>query len=320
MEYIDILKRINKAVKRFNKRIPAAQRAAYESVTEELKRLDLKAGNIKATVGNLKIIASVKNKLQRLILSDAYVKELKVFVKTFNEITTLQNDYWKSLEPSYKPVKILKEIRNQAVADTVDRLTENGIAQTIGNEISEILRANITTGGSYRTLQAQLSDKLTGNNGAMVSRVRQITVDAVNTYNAQYTQTVSSDLGFEWYAWQGSELQTSRPFCQAMVENNRYFHVSQIPNLLKGLDVNGKPLEYKDNKTNEIKKVTVSEKTGLPSGFIAGTNVSNFLINRGGYLCGHQAGPVSERLIKRNDPEYYQQVLNTAAYKGWKGL
>ncbi len=314
----DILKRIDKSINKFNSKIPGIQKNVLDNIVEELKRLDLKSGKIKPTVQNIKVLASIRGKLQRLILTDDYVSELKDFVKGFNDITKLQNEYWKSVEKSFTPKTLLKEIKKQAISDTVKKLTESGIGANIEDKLTEILRSNITSGGSYKSLESQLRESLTNtptSDGSLLKYTKQITTDSINQYNAQYTQIVSSDLGFEWYAYQGSEIETSRPFCQAMVENNRYFHVSQLPNLLKGLDAQGNRLKYKDNKTDSIRSVDIYPRTGLPHGFIEGTNEANFFVRRGGHFCGHQARPVSERLV----PEEVKQIVYaTAAYKRWK--
>ena len=318
-DYSDILKAIDEAIENFNSKIPAAQKRAFEGIAEELKRLDTSKGKIKTTVNNLRIIQSIKNKLVRLIVTPEYIKDVKEFVTWFNEITKLQNAYWQSVEKDFSPRPLLREVRRQAIDDTIKNLTHSGIGSTISEQVANILRTNITTGGSYAALTEQLREKLlnTETEGSLQKYTRQITTDSINQYNAQYTQTVSSDLGFEWYAYQGSEIQTSRPFCQAMVENNRYFHISQVPNLLKGLDAQGNRLKYKDNKTDENLTVEIYSKTDLPHGFIPGTNAANFFINRGGYFCGHQARPVSERVVPIEVREF---VYATTAYKNWKNI
>lgn len=317
--YNDIIKKIDQAIARFQKRIPAIQRAVFADLEEQIKRLDTSNGKIKTTVANLRIINSIKGRLLKIVLSPEYIKDVREFAQAFRDITTLQNQYWRQVEASFKPKTFLKEIRKQAIADTVKNLTASGIGETISAQITKILQTNITTGGSYSQLASQLRNSLlnTAGEGSIQKYTRQITTDAINQYNAQYTQAVSSDLGFEWYSYQGSEIMTSRPFCQAMVENNRYFHISQVPNLLKGLDANGKRLKYVDNFDEEEKEVTIYSKTNLPHGFIPGTNPSNFFVNRAGYFCGHQARPVSEALVPVADRE---KVYATPAYKRWKAL
>lgn len=309
-DFSDILKTIDESIEKFNKKIPAAQRRAFEGIAEELKRLDTKNGKIKTTVANLKIIQSIKNKLVRLIVTPEYLKDVKEFVSSFNEITKLQNQYWQSVEKEFTPKVLLREVRKQAISDTIKNLTALGIGSTISEQIATILRTNITTGGSYAQLTEQLREKMldTKTEGALQKYAKQITTDSINQYNAQYTQSVSSDLGFDWFAYQGSDIVTTRPFCDAMTDL-RYFHITEIPRLL-----NAENLYYM--KDGVKTKVPIYDKTELPHGMIPGTNAANFQINRGGYNCGHQIRPVSERLVpldRRNE------VFATAAYQRWKG-
>jgi len=315
----DILSEIKRAVKQFNRTIPDTQRAMYDAINLELRRLDLtNDATIKPTVDNLKIIQSIKNKLHRLIVTPDYLQDVKDFVQSFNAVTVLQNEYWKSVEQKFTPKPILKQIRIQTIRDTVAHLTDMGIEANVTNPIGDLLRMNITTGGSYKAMQDAIGKQLltTETPGLLEKFTTTITKTSLNQYSRQYTQTTSNDLGFEWYSYQGSEIETSRPFCQAMVENNRYFHISQIPQLLTAHAADGEPLTYHDFKTGELKTVRVNPKTGLPIGFIEGTSPDNFLTNAGGWNCGHQPRPVPER----NVPLAVREVVYaTPAYKRWKG-
>lgn len=311
-----ILKAIDAAIKRFNKNIPAAQKDMLAAIQEELKALDINSdGSIKSTVKNIGLIARISRKMQSIIVTDDYREEVKQFAKTFNEVTTLQNQYWKSVEKQYRPPNILAEIRKMTIEDTVAKLMEAGIGVNVGDRIADLLKANITTGGSYKELSKVLTETLTdtkSGSGALTRYAKQVTTDSIHQYNRTYTQTVSSDLGFEWYYYANSEIQTSRPFCQSMVEENTYFHVSQVPDMLKAKD-----MYYTDNRDGKRKPVPINKKTNLPDGFIPGTNPSNFFVYLGGYSCGHQANPVSEAIVPA---DVVAKVKASVAYKRWKGL
>jgi hypothetical protein len=312
-EFSDILKEIESSIKSFNKGIPAAQKKMYQELVTELRRLDLKGDRIKTTVANLKIIQSVKNKLTKFILNDDYLQDVKEFVKSFNTVTKLQNEYWKGVESKFKPGPLLREIRTQAIGDTVKQLTESGIGANIGDAISDILRTNITSGGSYKQLNAQLLESLTDtqkSDGLLTRYSKNITTDSLNSYTRQYNQVVASGIGFEWFAYRGTEIQTSREFCQAMVENRRYFHISEVPALLRA-----EGLEFKDNKDGKVKKVRINPRTNLPYGFIEGTTAENFFVRAGGHGCGHQISGVPERNVPL---ETRDRVYNTPAYHRWK--
>lgn len=309
-DFNDILKEIDGAIRSFNKGIPAAQKAMYQELATELRRLDLNGDKIKATVANLKVIQSIKNKLTKFILNDDYLEDVKEFVKSFNTVTKLQNEYWKGVESKFKPGPLLKEIRTQAISDTVKQLTESGIGANIGDAISDILRTNITSGGSYKSLNAQLLESLTDtekSDGLLTRYSKQITNDSIQQYSRQYTQQVAAGLNMDWYAYQGSDIKTTRPFCDALTDL-RYFHQSEVPRLLRAEDL----YYMKDGKRT---KVPIYERTGLPHGLIEGTNAENFFIRAGGWNCGHAIRPVPERNVPI---EYRDRVYNTSAYQRWK--
>lgn len=311
----DILSRIEEALTRFNKKIPASQRAMLDGIEEELRRLDLKDGRIKPTIANLKVVTSIKNKLLKLILNEDYIGEVKEFAKAFKDVSVLQRQYWTGIESKFKPSSILTEIRNVAITDTVGKLTEAGIGVNIAENITDILRTNITTGGSYKDLMGQLRESLTDtqkSDGLLTRYSKQVTTDSLNQYSANYTQIVSSDLGYEWFAYQGSDIVSTRPWCDSMTDR-RYFHVSELPNLLRA---EGMYYEKKGVRT----KVPIYEKTGLPHGMIDGTNPENIFIRRGGYNCSHQIRPVSANLVKLQNADLYNTVINSTEFKSWKTL
>lgn len=311
-DFSDILSQIEKSINKFNRRIPATQKDMLAGIEDELRGLDLQDGKIKATVRNLSKIASIKNRMRKIILTDDYKAEVKQFARVFEEIETLQNQYWKQVETTYKPKAILKEIKNITIEDTVGKLMDQGIDANLVDPISDILRTNITAGGSYRSLSDQLREMMTETEtpGALQKYAKQITTDSVNQYNAQYTQTVSSDLGFEWYKYSNTDIETTRPFCDALTDRP-WFHVSEIPALLKA-----QGLTYVNRKGQRV-PVPIYRKTGLPHGMIPGTDASNFLIRRGGYQCGHQCRPVSEGLVPI---EERNRVYATVEYQRWKNI
>lgn len=304
-DFDKILKEISKAVNGFTKDLPGVEKEILNKILRNLKELELRGDSIKASVKNIRLISEIKSQIQGIILNDRYVDSLSEFVKSFNTITDLQNKYWKSVEETYRPNAILTEIKTQSIEDTVDKLTEAGIGANISDKITDILRQNITGGGSYSSLTDQLKEFLvqTETEGALTKYAKQITVDSVNQYNAQYTQTVSSDLGFEWFIYDNTDIDTTRPFCDAMTDK-KYFHISEIPDLLKG-----KGLTYV-NKEGERVPVPIYDRTGLPSGMIPGTDATNFFVRRGGYNCGHQIRPISERLVPA---DVKAKVNNTSA-------
>jgi len=309
--YSEILDRIGKAVKKFNRNIPKAQRSMFEAIEKEIARLELyDDGKVRTTAKNLSILASIKAKINRVIVTPEYRGEVKEFAKAFNEVTTLQNEYWKTQEATFKPRPILKALRKQAVTDTVNLLTESGIGVNVSDRVTDIIKTSITSGGSYAKLTSALRDGLlnTEQKGYLDRYAKQVTIDSLNQYSAQYTKLVSSDLGYEWFKYDNTDIDTTRHFCDAMTDQP-YFHISEVPRLLRAEDL------YYTSATGGQKKVEIYHKTNLPYGMIANTNTETFFINRGGWNCGHQIRPVNVRQVPA---EVVARVEATAAYKNYK--
>jgi len=307
-DFNKIVREIKRSLSGFDKSIPKLQSKLFKDLIVEIKRLDLKGENVAVTVKNLSILTSIKNKLNRLILNPEYTQEIKDFAKSFNTVYNLQTEYWQSIEKTFKPKPLLKAIRNQAITDTVKSLTSQGISANVSDAIVNILRTNITSGGSYANLAEQLRQSLTNtpqSAGILDRYVKTITNDSINQFNRQYTQIVSNDLGYTWFRYMNTDIETTRCFCDAMTDKN-YFHISEVPGLLegKGLKCNGDP-------------VPIYKKTGLPYGMIDGTNAENFFIRAGGWNCRHSIQPVSERQVPGAIRE---DVFTTAEYKAWKAL
>ena len=298
-DFNKIIREIKRSLSGFDKSIPALQSKLFKEVLNEIRRLDTKGDKISVTVKNLSILTSIKNKLNRIILNREYVSEIKDFVKSFNNVYALQFEYWKSIEKTFKPRPLLKAIRNQAIADTFQSLTTQGISANVSDAIIGILRTNITSGGSYADLAEQLRQSLTNtpeSKGILDRYVKTVANDSIQQFNRQYTQIVSNDLGYTWYRYMNTDIETTRCFCDKMTDKN-YFHISEVPEILKGLGCD------------------IYKKTGLPYGMIDGTNADNFFIRAGGWNCRHSIHPVTERQVPGN---IRTEVLNSSAYKVWK--
>ncbi len=280
---------IDASITGFNESIPAIQKQIFDDITLLVKDLDTTSdGTIKNNVRNLKIIGKIRGKLEEIVLSPEYMKKVEDFVKAFNEVASLQNQYFREIESKFKPSKLLEEISKQSISWTIDSLTESGIGANVTDEIEDILRRNITSGGSYKELTNQLRNSIISNKagqGLLERYVKQVTVDSIMQYNRTYSQTISDDLGLSWYLYTGSNILTTREFCLKMTDK-KYIHKSELPQIVKG-EINGK-------------QIPINDKTKTWAGGIPGTNSSNILINAGGYNCQHQFQPVLSGVVPKD--------------------
>lgn len=294
---------IEDAIAGFQKKMPSIQARIFDDLQEQLHKLKIQNGKVLANVENLKIIGGIKNRLESIIMDDRYIQEVQKFIGAFEMVGQFYNEHFSSFNEKFKPAKTIPIIKQLSIDATINSLTEAGIISNIIEPISDILRTNITTGGSIADMNNQLRDYITNNEtgeGKLERYSKQITTDAINQYSANYNQAIATDLGLEWFMYVGSNLTTTRPWCEAMTKL-KYIHISQIPNTIKGIVGD--------------EKVPLSSKTGLPAGMIPGTTVNNITVYRGGYNCGHQLVAVDEVAV----PGFVKaKVWGSPEYLSWK--
>ena len=277
----------------FNESMPAVQKQAYKEVLNLMSDLDKYSdGTVKASVKNVKLIAKIKQRLQEVIIDGSYNKRLKKLLETYDEITKLQNQYFSATVSQFTVPAVLAELQKQAIDITIESLGEQGMNVNVINPVRDILNKNITTGGKVADMTEEVRAYLLGDQeteGRLAKYAKQITTDALNQYSANYNKVISDDLGFEWYRYSGSLRKTSREFCVKLIEAKKgcmpYIHKSQLPEIIDGYICG--------------ERVAIYKKTGLPQGMIAGTNASNFFVNRGGYSCNHQLTGVPSSFVPK---------------------
>ena len=230
--------------------------------------------------------------MESIILDDTdYLESVTKLGKLYEKVDTLNNNYFKALEKKFKPPKVLEAIRKQSVTLMVESMTESGLNTSLITPIREMIMTYTTTGGSYSKMTKELNNFINGTpeiDGALVKYTKQIATDSINQYTATVNSVISSDLGWEWYRYVGSNIKTTRTFCKALTQK-QYYHRSELPKIIKG--------NFEEFKAM---KGQIYDRTGLPEGMYEDTNTSNFPVYRGGYNCGHQAYPIPTSLVPKN--------------------
>ena len=276
---------LESSVNDFIKAVPGIQDKIFAEVVGLIKDLEVSNGRIKNNIANIRTIGKIKTQLRKIILSKEYLKNVSKYIKQFDTVSALQNKYFNSLQAEFSAGKVYDEIKLQSIDSALESLTESGITENVIKPIQDILRQNITGGGTITKFAGQMREFITNTDagdGRLLKYSKQIVTDSINQYNRQYGQIVSDDLGWNWFEYSGSLIKTSREFCVHMVKK-RYVHRSEFTTVLKG-DIDGR-------------KIAVYDKTGLPYGLIAGTDQYNFPVYAGGYQCGHLVRPVPDVVV-----------------------
>jgi len=293
---------MDRAIEDFNNGVESSQEKLFNKLETILKNeIETKGSVIKPSVKNYKLISKLRQEIINSILNTEYISNLRRFMDAHEVIAGLIEVYFGTMIADYSP-KVNDTVRKSLIETTINSLSEVGIGVNIADPIRDILTTNITTGGNYSELTKQLRDSLLTTkfgDGALVRYTKQISTDAINQYSAQYMQSIANDLEFEWFQYVGSNITTTRAFCNHLTDK-RYIHISELPEILNGI-IDGHKIPL--------------NKQGIPVGMIEGTNESNFKIYRGGYNCRHQLYPISEVLVPNN---IVMMVKNSSEYKIWK--
>ena len=290
--------KIDDEVNRFLEGVDKSQKGIFNRLLGIVKGVETdQDGNIKQTVKNLKLLASVRKTIENEIITDAYIKRSESLFNQFPAIAQLNNGYFETLEAAFDPNReLFKEVVKNSINATRTSLLDSGIAENVVNPIVKIVDDSVTSGAGFADMVDELRVIIKGDPerlGQLMRYSKQITQDALNQFNATYNETIARDLDLEWYFYSGGKRSTSRPFCKKYA--GRYFHKKEIEDFGKRKDLDGSSLCSGPN---------------LCEGRIKGTNSSNIFRYRGGHNCKHIYKPtlvdsVPKSVVNRNIKKGY---------------
>lgn len=279
----------------FDESIQPIQKDIADELAILVKDLEIRNGKVLLSIKNLKTIGAIKKKLEKIIINPTYKGSVDNLVSSFTEISKLHIDYFNAQQSEVGNIKLLEEIQNQSIEATKNSLLGAGINANLIEPIQDILRQNITTGGKYTDLVTQLSNYISNNDaglGALQRYTQQITTDSLNQFSRQYHDTISNDLGYDWYMYTGSNKVTTRQWCKLMTAK-KWVHKSELPTLVSG-EVDGVQCK-------------LNPKTDLPLGMVDNTNEDNVITYCGGYNCGHGFYSVKKNFVPQNIRAKFEQ-------------
>ena len=260
-------------VDRFQKNVGTRQNDMWSTIFKTIKKLETdEDGNILTNSKNLKILRTLRGDIKKTIITPQYKKDLSRFLGGFDDLKGINDTYYKAIASTKLNAnkQVFNEVKNFSIEAVKNSLLDSGITENIIKPVENILNQNVTTGGSFQDLTEALRKDILGDIktlGKLERYSKQITTDSLNQFNANYNQTVSQDLGLEFYFYNGALKETSRTYCIGMVQGGqhglpggRYYH------------------------KKEVEKSASLEWAGK----IPGTNSSSIFVNRGGFNCGHQ--------------------------------
>lgn len=287
MKFNNVITIVDDASSVFEKNVNLAEKVIYDEAMKIVKSLDTDArGNIKPSIDNLKKLASVKKRLARITTNKKYLKAVEEFVNSYDELYKKQLQYFASFVPNASNYKSkYNAMKRIAIDNTISTLTGAGVQAVVTDKLNDILLRAVTSKAKFSDLTRELHEHLTtteNKQGALSKYANTYATTSMSQYVGENNRLLTNDLGLEWFEYVGSNIETTREFCDHLTEK-RYIHKSEIKTILKG-EIDGHQCE-------------MNERTGLPKGMIEGTNEHNFQVNCGGWNCRHQLVPVAKEAV-----------------------
>lgn len=257
---------------RYVSAIGRVQKDLHNQLTGILKELELdQDGYIKQNAGNRKILTTADNKINEVFTSSIYTTAVNNYVNVIPKVDIQNVKYFTSIDEGFKPKKLfLKNLQADTIATVEKYVLQDGLQSQVINPLSQILNQNVNSGGQFAGFQQQVRDYILGNadvEGRALSYTRTYLRDTMFTYSRTYQQSITNDLGLEYYLYSGGLIDKSRPFC---------IHRA------------GKHYSHK-----EIESWASEEWAGKKQG----TTESSIFLFAGGWNCGHSIIPVSTLVV-----------------------
>lgn len=256
---------------RFAASMNRVQNTLYESLLVIVKSLEVdQDGYILQNTANRKILAEAEVKISEIFASSVYQNAVTSYVFTIPAVDALNQKYFTTI-PKFKENKLfLKSLQTQTIKTVEKYVLQDGLESQVISPLSQILNQNVNSGGKFSGFLQQIRDYIKGNGqveGRAISYSRTFLRDSLFTYSRTYQQSVTNDLGLEFYLYSGGIMDSTRLFCQE--RTGKFFHHREIE-----------------------KWATLSW-----AGKKAGTTESSIFLFAGGWNCGHELIPVDVSIV-----------------------
>lgn len=207
------------------------QNSLYDQLATILKNLELDSeGYIKQNAANRKILNQADNKINEVFSSSRYTTAINNYISVIPKIDLNNVKYFTSIEETFKPSRIfLKNLQTDTISTIEKYVLRDGLQSQVINPLSQILSQNINSGGKFSGFLEQVRDYVKGNlevEGRAMSYTRTYLRNTLFQYSRAYQESITSDLGLDWYLYSGGIIDTSREFCRE--RNGNYYHRKEI--------------------------------------------------------------------------------------------
>lgn len=261
---------------RYTSSVARIQKDLYNQLSVTLKDLELDDdGYVRQNAFNRKVMGRAEAKIQEVFSSPLYTTAVANYVQAVPKVDIQNVKYFKAIDPGFSPKRqFLANLQTETIATIEKYVLQDGLQSQVIQPLIQILNQNINSGGQFSGFLQQVRDYVVGTEsveGRALSYSRTYLRDSLFTYTRTYQQSVTNDLGLEWYVYAGGLMDKSRNFC--VHRSGNYYHHSEV--------------ESWASETWQGKK--------------SGTTESSIFLFAGGWNCSHEIIPVSNLIVPPSD-------------------
>ncbi len=231
-------------------------------------------GSFKFDIDNLDNIDKVDEIIEEVLKEEGYYDNLKEYKKVFDDNLKEVISQYKSFGAVSSPD--LKAFNNVAFENFYQNLAVNVTDSNIKQPIKDALLQYIAGGGRYKDFKDTVKEVLTTKK--IEGNIDTIAREYAFQYRRAQGQIIANKLDIKYFLYFGTEIETTRCFCQQRIDN---IYTKEEIESWADLDWNGKE---------------------------AGTNRSNIAQKLGGWRCRHDLIPASEERAKREGFNKYNET------------
>jgi hypothetical protein len=279
---IDNEKFIDKSVENLLSSLDKYSEDLLKKMLKYLAEFDKKDSNLNSSQFDL--ILGVDKFIRSAVFDTKLDSKIKEYLSTFDKATG-------------NILSINEDFADRTIKVNTDRLLSDnqkfalnnlkGIGfENVTKIIQDILYKGISNNSSVAAVENQLKNTITPTEGVdLLSRhFGQVAQDSLYQYQGEVNQKVIETYNFKAFRYVPmTQVKDTRPICNHIIELGGLIEFKDLETILKEYCPNGNP-----SKTRETITIRGVDKTmAKGSGMIQGTNIDNFVMNRGGYGCRH---------------------------------
>ena len=228
------------------------------------------------------LLLSLRTEVRRLIDGSDYADSVRNYLLNFDEAQILKTRITEGLKGSAlnrELSALLTEEKRQAIqAVQFSLLSDNIIDAQFVTPLRRILTRQITLGISEEEAVRELREFIVGNQSAGYYEryVRTIARESISRYEGLTTQLILEQTGASYFRISGTLINNSHINCSEMINGTGRLGRFHIGGGIYPICVLDEMLTIMRGR----------------SGFVSGTNQSNYFVNRNHYGCRHLFSPV----------------------------